>query len=77
MAISMLVMGASLSQATKQNTQPAIAATVFIFVYNSFFAIGWLGITWLYPAEVTGVSKNFAKKPHHLRSPLTILPMAI
>lgn len=26
---------------------------VFLFVFNSFFAIGWLGMTWLYPAEIT------------------------
>ncbi|KAF2170720.1 hypothetical protein M409DRAFT_63802 [Zasmidium cellare ATCC 36951] len=31
------------------------AATVFIFVYDTFFALGWLGITWLYPAEVTPI----------------------
>lgn len=32
-----------------------ITATVFLFVFNSFFAIGWLGMTWLYPAEVTNL----------------------
>ncbi|KAF2198998.1 general substrate transporter [Delitschia confertaspora ATCC 74209] len=30
-----------------------IAAAVFLFVFNSFFAVGWLGMTWLYPAEIT------------------------
>ncbi|EGF98887.1 uncharacterized protein MELLADRAFT_50846 [Melampsora larici-populina 98AG31] len=30
----------------------AIVATVFLFVFNTFFAIGWLGMSWLYPAEV-------------------------
>jgi hypothetical protein len=29
---------------------------VFLFVFNSFFAIGWLGMTWLYPAEITPLS---------------------
>jgi hypothetical protein len=33
-----------------------LAATVFLFVFNSFFAIGWLGMTWLYPAEITPLS---------------------
>lgn len=23
-----------------------------MFVFNTFFAIGWLGMTWLYPAEI-------------------------
>lgn len=32
-----------------------ITATVFLFVFNTFFAIGWLGMTWLYPAEVTNL----------------------
>ncbi|KAI0145022.1 sugar transporter family protein [Pestalotiopsis sp. NC0098] len=39
------------------NSQPdnsgcQIAAIVFLFVFNSFFAVGWLGMTWLYPAEI-------------------------
>ncbi|KAH7063099.1 general substrate transporter [Macrophomina phaseolina] len=52
MAVSLLVVGACLSSGTKA---PAYAATVFIFVYNSFFAMGWLGVTWLYPAEITPI----------------------
>lgn len=31
---------------------PGIVAAVFLFVFNTFFAIGWLGMTWLYPAEI-------------------------
>lgn len=46
MAIAMLVIGASLSQATKEKATPALAATAFIFVYNTFFALGWLGVTY-------------------------------
>ncbi|WFD06814.1 hypothetical protein MVES1_002168 [Malassezia vespertilionis] len=42
--------------AYQNNTSPAIAATVFLFVFNSLFAIGWLGMTWLYPAECTPLS---------------------
>jgi hypothetical protein len=30
-------------------------ATVFLFVFNTFFAIGWLGMTWLSPAEITSL----------------------
>jgi sugar porter (SP) family MFS transporter len=29
-----------------------IPGIVFLFVFNTFFAIGWLGMTWLYPAEI-------------------------
>jgi len=28
------------------NTSLGIAAAVFLFVFNSFFAVGWLGMTW-------------------------------
>ena len=37
-------------------TKLGIVAAVFLFVFNSFFAIGWLGMTWLYPAEITPLS---------------------
>lgn len=29
-----------------------IAVVVFLFVFNTVFAVGWLGMTWLYPAEI-------------------------
>lgn len=29
-----------------------IVSAVLLFVFNSFFAIGWLGMTWLYVSEV-------------------------
>lgn len=31
---------------------PGIVAALFLFLFNTFFAVGWLGMTWLYPAEV-------------------------
>lgn len=33
-------------------TKSGIAETVFLFMFNTCFAIGWLGMTWLYPAEI-------------------------
>ncbi len=60
MGISMLVMGTSLSFATKEYTTPAIAATVFIFVYNTFFALGWLGVTWVRGPEHSTTSPGCA-----------------
>ncbi|KKA22533.1 Sugar transporter STL1 [Rasamsonia emersonii CBS 393.64] len=29
-----------------------IVAATFLFVFNTFFALGWLSIPWLYPAEL-------------------------
>lgn len=49
MSLSMVVLAITSSIGTK----PAgIACAVFLFVFNSCFAIGWLGMTWLYPAEI-------------------------
>lgn len=45
MAASLLIIGTCLKFSTPQNKAPALAATVFIFVYDSFFALGWLGVT--------------------------------
>ncbi|TVY92510.1 Sugar transporter [Lachnellula willkommii] len=33
-------------------TPSGIVSATFLFVFNSFFAVGWLGMTWLYPAEI-------------------------
>src|SRR3954447_19313341 len=38
--------------APQLETRYGVTATVFLFVFNTFFAIGWLGMTWLYPAEI-------------------------
>lgn len=64
MSISMAILAACTSPAALKpdaagkttNHGPAYAAAVFLFVFNSFFAIGWLGMTWLYPAEITPLS---------------------
>ncbi|KAF5362849.1 hypothetical protein D9758_007082 [Tetrapyrgos nigripes] len=37
------------------NSPAQIVSAVLLFVFNSFFAVGWLGMTWLYPAEITGL----------------------
>lgn len=38
------------------NTPAQIVSAVLLFVFNSFFAIGWLGMSWLYSAEIVGLS---------------------
>ncbi|CAL5874528.1 uncharacterized protein PFLUO_LOCUS8824 [Penicillium psychrofluorescens] len=50
MSVSMIVLAVTTS--FKHQTGPGIAAAVFLFVFNTFFAWGWLGMTWLYPAEI-------------------------
>lgn len=55
MSLSMVVLAVSTSFAGQ--TQAGICAAVFLFVFNTFFAIGWLGMTWLYPAEIVRLSR--------------------
>ena len=49
MSLSMAVLAATTSQ---NGTGAGIVAAAFLFIFNTFFAIGWLGMTWLYPAEI-------------------------
>ncbi|TIA83259.1 hypothetical protein E3P98_00920 [Wallemia ichthyophaga] len=38
----------------------AVGSAVMLFVYNTGFAIGWLGVTWLYPAEISTLRSRHA-----------------
>lgn len=49
MALSMTVLAIVTSIG---GSGPGVVAAVFLFVFNTFFAIGWLGMTWLYPSEI-------------------------
>ncbi|KAK6003893.1 hypothetical protein QM012_008743 [Aureobasidium pullulans] len=48
-AASMAILAGTTS---RQSSGLGVTAAVFLFVFNTFFAIGWLGMTWLYPAEI-------------------------
>jgi len=37
------------------NNAARVVSAILLFVFNSFFAVGWLGMTWLYPAEIVGL----------------------
>ncbi|KAJ5516460.1 Major facilitator superfamily domain general substrate transporter [Penicillium freii] len=53
MSLSMAVLAGTNYRLTVLNDSRAgIGQAVFLFVFNTFFAIGWLGMTWLYPAEI-------------------------
>ena len=53
MSISMAVL--AITTSFEGESKPGIAAAVFLFVFNTFFAFGWLGMTWLYPAEIVRI----------------------
>src|SRR3954451_19609270 len=53
MSLSMAVLAGTNYRLTVLGDQQAgIGQAIFLFVFNTFFAIGWLGMTWLYPAEI-------------------------
>lgn len=41
-----------MSQNSKGGSTPGIISVVCLFLFNTFFSVGWLGMTWLYPAEI-------------------------
>lgn len=48
-AITMAILAGVNSQTGKGYQ---ISGIVFLFIFNTFFAVGWLGMSWLYPAEI-------------------------
>ncbi|KAK9236688.1 general substrate transporter [Lipomyces kononenkoae] len=54
-SVTMAILTATAYLADKGNSKAGIAAAVFLFVFNTFFGIGWLGMTWLYPAEIVSL----------------------
>ncbi|KAI6093160.1 general substrate transporter [Hypoxylon rubiginosum] len=52
-AASMAVLAGANSNPDSKGAQ--VVAIIFLFVFNTFFAVGWLGMTWLYPAEITSL----------------------
>jgi len=49
---SMLVLGTLLATGARGNKVRGSVAASMMFVFNTFFAVGWLCIPWLYPAEI-------------------------
>jgi sugar porter (SP) family MFS transporter len=52
---SMAVLCGTVWLANRGNSGAGIAASFFIFFFNAFFGLGWLGIPWLYPAEIVSL----------------------
>ncbi|KAI0145112.1 general substrate transporter [Xylariaceae sp. FL1272] len=51
-SMAALAGAASLTEVENPPKGPSIAVIALLFVFNTFFAVGWLGMTWLYPAEI-------------------------
>ncbi|KAI5475982.1 hypothetical protein MNV49_000541 [Pseudohyphozyma bogoriensis] len=53
LGVTMVILTITVHFANQGNKPASYVACVMLFVFNSIFAFGWLGQTWLYPAEVT------------------------
>jgi sugar porter (SP) family MFS transporter len=53
-AASMAVLAGTTS--TTSESSLGITAAVFLFVFNTFFSVGWLGMSWLYPGEFNKIN---------------------
>lgn len=59
---------AGLYNKVNEGSRPAqVISVLCLFLFNTWFSIGWLGMTWLYPAEVT---------PLRIRAPANALSTA-
>ncbi|KAJ5573685.1 uncharacterized protein N7459_008112 [Penicillium hispanicum] len=52
MSLSMVALAVTLWALDHGHPGGGPSQAVFLFVFNTFFALGWLGMTWLYPAEI-------------------------
>ncbi|GAB7363332.1 hypothetical protein MBLNU230_g3613t1 [Neophaeotheca triangularis] len=53
MSASMAILaGSNYALEAHGNQNAGYTQAAFLFIFNTFFAIGWLGMTWLYPAEI-------------------------
>ncbi|OUM52247.1 hypothetical protein BVG19_g1417 [[Candida] boidinii] len=51
-----ILTGCSWAADKKGDNHAAIAAAVFLFVFNTFFGASWLSLAWLYPAEINSLA---------------------
>jgi hypothetical protein len=73
MSASMAILAATNWALTEHgNTSAGYTQAAFLFIFNTFFAIGWLGMTWLYPAEIVRALVNVLGTKHASDSALQV-----
>lgn len=75
MSLSMVVLAVSTSY--KDQKAAGFVAAVFLFVFNTFFAWGWLGMTWLYPAEIVSSCPSLLARRAVKQTPLTTMDRSL
>ena len=51
-ALGMAALTISTKFSDQGNKHAGVSSAFFLFFFNTMFAWGWLGMTWLYPAEI-------------------------
>ena len=75
-AVTMAVLAGLYDIEKSGNKAAQVVSVLCLFLFNTWFSIGWLGMTWLYPAEVTplrvraqanalSTSANWLGEPRH------------
>lgn len=49
----MAILAGLYNQVDYGSTASQVISVLCLFLFNSWFSVGWLGMTWLYPAEIT------------------------
>ncbi|WVO14659.1 hypothetical protein L204_102296 [Cryptococcus depauperatus] len=66
-AATMAVLAGLYNKSKEENKAAQVVSVLMLFLFNTWFSVGFLGITWLYPAEVT---------PLRIRAPANALSTA-
>jgi len=67
MGLTMILLAGLYNTVQEGNKGSQGVSVLCLFLFNTWFSIGWLGMTWLYPAEVT---------PLRIRAPANALSTA-
>jgi len=67
MGLTFVVLAGLYISVGNDSTAAQVISVLCLFLFNTWFSIGWLGMTWLYPAEVT---------PLRIRAPANALSTA-
>jgi len=67
MGLTFVVLAGLYNSVSNDSTAAQVISVLCLFLFNTWFSIGWLGMTWLYPAEVT---------PLRIRAPANALSTA-
>lgn len=57
------------------NTAAQVISVLCLFLFNSWFSVGWLGMTWLYPAEITPLRIRAVSPCSHVMLGFSLTPL--